>query len=390
MKSCSTAGFPTVTILRHASTTVTAFARLAMLAWERGKVMSMDGQELVSGKGLNYPCGEPPEPGTIKQVAQGVFWVRMPLPFSLKWINLWLLRDGAGWTIVDTGIATEETRLHWRTILEAYLEGLPVTRVLITHMHPDHVGLAGWLTRKYDAQLWMSRLEYLTCRTLVADTGRDAPDVAIDFYRGAGWSEDALDTYRLRFGGFGKAVSRLPDSYRRISDGDVIEINGRPWHIVMGCGHSPEHACLFQPDLNVVISGDQILPRISSNVSVFPTEPAGDPLHDWIVSCQKLKAALPPDVLVLPAHNEPFVGAHRRLDDLIDNHESALTRLAAWIEQPKAVIECFSPLFKRTIGPDVLGMATGEAIAHLNCLIGRGLAKTSRRDDGVVLYERLS
>jgi glyoxylase-like metal-dependent hydrolase (beta-lactamase superfamily II) len=346
----------------------------------------MDGQEMVSGKGLTYPCGDPPEPGSVKRVADGVYWVRMPLPFALKWINLWLLRDGQGWTIVDTGVATEETRLHWRTIFETYLEGLPVNRVMITHMHPDHVGLAGWLTRKFDAQLWMSRLEYLTCRTLVADTGRDAPEVAIDFYRGAGWSEDALDTYRVRFGGFGKAVSRLPDSYKRMSDGDVIEIDGRPWRIIMGCGHSPEHACLFQKDLNVVISGDQILPRISSNVSVFPTEPAGDPMQDWIGSCHKLKAALPEDVLVLPAHNEPFVGARRRLDDLIDNHESALTRLAAWIHEPKAVVECFSPLFKRTIGPDVLGMATGEAIAHLNCLIGRGLASTSVRDDGVVLY----
>jgi glyoxylase-like metal-dependent hydrolase (beta-lactamase superfamily II) len=351
-------------------------------------IMSMDGQEMVSGKGLVYPCGEPPIPGSIKQVADGVYWVRMPLPFALKWINLWLLRDGDGWTIVDTGVASEETRLHWRTIFDAYLEGLPVKRVVITHMHPDHVGLAGWLTRKFDAQLWMSRLEYLTCRTLVADTGRDAPDVAINFYRAAGWSEDALDTYRVRFGGFGKAVSRLPDAYKRMSDGDQLMIDGRPWQVIMGCGHSPEHACLFQPELNVVISGDQVLPRISSNVSVFPTEPEGDPMRDWINSCHKLKAALPSDVLVLPAHNEPFVGVHRRLDDLIENHENALSRLADWITVPKRVVECFSPLFKRTIGPDVLGMATGEAVAHLNCLIARGLAVTSVGDDGVVLYKK--
>lgn len=349
----------------------------------------MDGQELLSGKGLIYPCGDAPEPGTLKKVAEDVYWVRMPLPFALKWINLWLLRDGEGWTIVDTGVATEETRLYWRTIFDTYLEGLPVTRVMITHMHPDHVGLAGWLTRKFDAQLWMSRLEYLTCRTLVADTGRDAPDVAISFYRAAGWNEDALDTYRVRFGGFGKAVSRLPDAYKRISDGDEISIGGRPWCVIMGCGHSPEHACLFQPDLNVLVSGDQVLPRISSNVSVFPTEPEGDPMRDWINSCHKLKAALPEDVLVLPAHNEPFVGAHRRLDDLIDNHESALARLANWIEEPKRVVDCFSPLFKRTIGPDVLGMATGEAIAHLNCLIARGQAATSMGSDGVVLYRKV-
>jgi glyoxylase-like metal-dependent hydrolase (beta-lactamase superfamily II) len=346
----------------------------------------MDGYDLPSGKGLTYPCGEAPASGTISEVAQGVFWVRMPLPFSLKWINLWLLRDGTGWTIVDTGIATEETRLHWRTIFETYLKGDPVTRVIVTHMHPDHVGLAGWMVRKFNAQLLMSRLEYLTCRTLVADTGREAPDVAIDFYRAAGWDEDALDTYRVRFGGFGKAVSRLPDSYKRLSDGDRFEIGGRSWQVITGSGHCPEHVCLFQSELNVLISGDQVLPRISSNVSVFPTEPEGDPMHDWIASCHKLKSALPSDVLVLPAHNEPFTGLHRRLDDLIDNHENALSRLQAWIKEPKRAIDCFSPLFKRTIGPEVLGMATGEAIAHLNCLVGRGLAMSEMNDSGVRFY----
>ncbi len=351
--------------------------------------MSMDGQDLVSVKGLDYPCGQPPLPGDIKEIADGVFWVRMPLPFSLKWINVWLLRDDAGWTIVDTGIATEETRLHWRAIFDTQLQGLPVKRVIITHMHPDHVGLAGWIIRKFDAQLWMSRLEYLTCRTLVADTGRDAPDVAISFYRRAGWDEDALDTYRVRFGGFGKAVSRLPDAFKRISDGDTILIGPHQWQVIMGSGHSPEHACLFQPDLNLVISGDQVLPRISSNVSVFPTEPAGDPMSDWIFSCQKLKAALPSDVLVLPSHNEPFVGLHRRLDDLIDNHESALSRLAIWIDTPKSAVDCFSALFKRTISPDVLGMATGEAIAHLNCLIERGQAKAFAGQDGLTLYQKV-
>jgi glyoxylase-like metal-dependent hydrolase (beta-lactamase superfamily II) len=351
--------------------------------------MSMDGQEMVSGKGLVYPCGQPPEAGNVKQVAQDVFWVRMPLPFSLQWINVWLIKDGDGWAIVDTGIATEETRLHWRNIFEHHIQGLPITRVLVTHMHPDHVGLAGWLTRKFNAPLWMSRLEYLTCRTLVADTGRDAPDVAIAFYRAAGWSEDDLDTYRLRFGGFGKAVSRLPDAFKRMSDGDQIVIGGRSWDVIMGCGHSPEHICLYQSDLNVVISGDQILPRISSNVSVFPTEPEGDPMSDWIHSCHKLKSVLSDDVLVLPSHNEPFVGVHRRLNDLIDNHESALARLKAWISEPKRAVDCFSPLFKRTIGQDVLGMATGEAIAHLNCLIGRGLATVSPNQDGVMMYRSL-
>jgi glyoxylase-like metal-dependent hydrolase (beta-lactamase superfamily II) len=282
----------------------------------------------------------------------------------------------------------EEARGHWRAIFEANLAGRPVKRVICTHMHPDHMGLAGWITRKFDAELWMSRLEYITGRMLVADTGREAPEEGVKFYRAAGWDEDALDSYKVRFGGFGKAVSRMPDAYHRVCDGDVIEIGGRDWRVITGNGHSPEHVCLWQQELKLFISGDQVLPRISSNVSVFPTEPEGDPLADWINSCHKLLDAVPGDVLTLPAHNEPFQGVHDRLQNLIDGHEKALSRVMKRLhESPKRSIDLFGALFARKIGGDLLGMATGEAIAHTNCLVGRGLAKRVLDDKGVIRYE---
>ncbi len=336
---------------------------------------------------LEYPLGEPPPAGESREVAPGVRWIRMPLPFTLNHINLWLLEDGDGWTVVDTGLGSEPTREHWRSIFARDLGGRPVKRVIITHMHPDHVGLAGWITRKFEAPLWITRLEYMSCRMLVADTGREAPKDGERFYRAAGWDEDALDSYRVRFGGFGKAVSRLPDSFHRIADGDSIDIGGRAWRVICGNGHSPEHACLWQPELKLFISGDQVLPRISSNVSVFPTEPDGDPLSDWIESCAKLKREVADDVLVLPSHNEPFRGLHARLQNLIDSHERSLDRLEKRLkERPRRAVDLFGALFARQIGPDLLGMATGEAVAHLNCLISRGRAVRVPQPDGIALY----
>ncbi|MBN8280743.1 MAG: MBL fold metallo-hydrolase [Gammaproteobacteria bacterium] len=314
----------------------------------------------------------------------------MPLPFDLRWINLWLLEDGDGWLVVDTGVATAETRGHWDTLFASdALRGQPAARVLVTHMHPDHLGLAGWLTDRFRCVLWMSRLEYAVGRMLLGDTGREAPDDAIGFYRAAGWDEEALATYCRRFGMFGRLVGPMPDSFRRVTAGDVLDIGSRRWQVLGGNGHSPEHLCLFSPDLNLVISGDQLLPRISSNVSVFPTEPEADPLTDWLESCAGLKAALPADVLVLPAHNEPFTGAHDRLQELIDGHELCLRRLERRLESgPQRAVDVFGALFPGAVSKEVLGFATGEAIAHLNCLRARGLARRRASPDGVWLYEK--
>lgn len=356
----------------------------------------MDGfQGKTAGRpALNYPHGDfVPDVGDIFEVASGVHWVRMPLPFSLKWINLWLIDDGErGWTLVDTGMPLEPTKAAWRKIFEEKLGGRPIWRVIVTHMHPDHIGNAGWVVRKFPgAELWISRLEYLSCRMLVADTGRTAPEDGVRFYRQAGWSDDQIETYKTRFGGFGRAVSRLPDSYFRLEDELKFEMAGQTWQVVIGNGHSPEHACLFCPALNVVISGDQLLPKISSNVSVFPTEPKGNPLADWLNSCEKLKRILPAGVLVLPAHNEPFTGAHERLDHLIRGHHIALRRLSQRLGQaPRRVVDVFPAIFGRAIGDDVLSMATGEALAHLNYLVAAGDAVGIESSDGVTWFQAAS
>ena len=276
-----------------------------------------------------------------------MLWLRMRLPFELDHINLWALANedahGPGWAIVDTGTKTPKALAAWRQLiaadglLAATSQGARITRILCTHMHPDHVGLAGWLTRKFGCRLWMTRLEYLTCRTLAGDTGREAPGEAIGFYRQAGWNEEALDVYRTRFGGFGKYLHALPDSFRRISDGETVRIGAHDWRVIVGRGHSPEHACLLSDELGVLVSGDQVLPRISSNVSVFPTEPDADPLGEWIASIEHLRTTLGDHLLVLPAHGEPFRGLHARLDCLAHGLTAACSGYAeAWPTVPSA------------------------------------------------------
>ncbi|MGI9333886.1 MAG: MBL fold metallo-hydrolase [Gammaproteobacteria bacterium] len=337
---------------------------------------------------LTYPFAKPPEHGKPKEVADGVYWLRMPLPFALDHINLYLLRDGDGWIIVDTGIRGAQTLEHWERVIDDFFGAQPIKRVLVTHMHPDHAGQAGWLTRHFGVDLWMTRTEYLMCRLLAEDGPADVPEDAISFYRSAGFRQRALDLYQQRFGRFGQMIERLPAGYRRLRDRERLAIDGREWEVVVGRGHSPEHACLYSADHGVLISGDQVLPRISSNVSVFPTEPQANPLRDWIESCLELKCHLPADLLVLPSHNEPFKGLHARLEELVTEHYDNLESLHAYCAEPKQVVEVFPALFRREIDGGTLLLATGESIAHLNYLIETGAMVRESAPDGVDRYVR--
>lgn len=338
---------------------------------------------------LIYPFDGVPERGRSLEVAPGVHWMRMPLPYALDHINLWALDDGTGWALVDTGVRTEKTAEIWRELFANAPDARPLTRIFVTHMHPDHVGMAGWLTRKFNVRLWMTREEYLTCRVMTSDTGREAPDDAIRFYQQAGWDEAALETYRARFGNFGKHIHPLPDSFQRLQDGQVLRIGAHVWRVIVGSGHSPEHACLYCPALKLLISGDQILPRISSNVSVYPTEPEADPMSDWLASLAKLQREVPDDVLVLPSHNECFRGLHARIAWLQRGQERSLARLRRSLATPRRAIDVFGSLFARQVSPTdvpLLGMATGESLACLNHLVQRGEAVRELDAEGVAWY----
>lgn len=344
-----------------------------------------DGSSRGPNRGLAYPCDTPPAPGQAVQVAPGVLWLRLPLPMALDHVNLYALEDGDGWMVVDTGLKTPASIEGWEAALAGPLGGRPVTRVLCTHMHPDHIGLSGWLCERFEAPLLMSRLEYVTARMLIADAG-PAPAAGAVFYRRAGWTLDQIDRWRAGYGLFGKAVAPLPAGHLRVREGDHLSIGGHDWRVVVGDGHSPEHLCLWRETDGVFIAGDQILPRISSNVSVWPTEPQADPLADWMGSLARLRALLPADLLVLPAHGEPFTGVHARLEALTRGHETALKRLLRTLRQPSRAVDVFPALFARPVGEGLLGMATGEALAHLHYLQNKGLAQADEDAEGVVWW----
>ena len=344
------------------------------------------GFEPLTSKGLTYPLGEyGPGYGDVFPIAEGVGWTRLPVPGSLKHINVWVLDDGDGVAIVDTGLHFAASHEAW----EKALGGRRVTRVFVTHFHPDHIGCAGWLCDRHHVALWMNRTEYLLARMLTVDVRDEPPASAISQMRGAGWNDEQLDMMRKRgWGNFSKIVSALPVGHVRLIEGETVRIGARNWTIWVGSGHTPEHVCLVDLDNDLMIAGDQVLPRITSNVSVSITEPLGDPLGDWLASIDKFRA-LPDSILVLPAHGEPFKGLHARLDRLEHGHRLSLDQLHARLaKSPARAVDCFYVLFKRPIDDSIIGLATGEAMAHLRHLEVTGRAVKEDRD-GIWYYSAL-
>ena len=329
-----------------------------------------------------------PDHGSVTQVADGVFWARMPMWGRLNHINVWVLRDHDGWTIVDTGLNREDVQECWRSIFANHLEGRPVRRVIATHLHSDHTGNAGWICQEWGAELWMSRSDFFMCKVMAADGPSDVPEDAIKFYRRAGFDEARLNRYRERFGQFGANIWELPAGYRRIQEGQYLDIGGREWRAVIGHGHAPEHVCLYCPELKLIIGGDQILPKITPNVSVNPSEPLANPLRDFINSCARFREILPPDLLVLPAHESLYEGVHERLTALIDWHEVAIEKLYDLCEEPKRAVDVFPALFKSEITDTSYFPATGESIAHLHCALERRMLTVEEDENGVAWWCR--
>lgn len=337
--------------------------------------------------GIRYPWPEPPAPGELCEVAPEVMWLRLPLPMKLDHVNCYVLDDGDGWSVIDTGLDWARGRAMWEAVLAGPLAGKPVRRVIVTHHHPDHVGLAGWFVAR-GAELWMPRTGWLMARMLRLDEQAGYPPETLAFYRRAGMDAAVLAQRETeRPFNFADCVAPLPLGFNRLREGGVIRMAGRDWDIRMGDGHAPEHATFWSRDEDLVIGGDQLLPSISANLGVYPTEPEADPVADWIAACARLAPFAREAHLVLPGHKLPFTGLPWRLRQMVENHHGALARLLAHLVVPQRAGDCFIPLFKREISGGEYGLALVEAVAHLNHLAQSGQVRRWTGTDGAYWWQ---
>ena len=340
-------------------------------------------------RALDYPLGDelPPQGGAI-ELAPGIKWLRMRLPFALDHINLWLLRDRIdgreGWTAVDCCIDRPEPRADWEQVFATQLDGLPILRVLVTHMHPDHVGLAHWLCEKWAAPLWMSGTDYMAARHACQVVNSFGGERLADYFHSHGMTDAGdLEQIRNRKSYYRGLVPAVPPSYARLLDGQAVTIGGQVWRCIAGYGHAPEHMALYCEAAGILISGDMVLPRISTNVSVYEMEPEADALSLFLDSLERYRP-LPADTLVLPSHGKPFQGLHTRIQQLQDHHRDRLDEvMTAARAQPVSAYDVLPVLFKRPLDLHQTTFALGEAVAHLHRLWHGGQLVRTRDEQGI-------
>ena len=335
----------------------------------------------------DYPFEGEPAPGETREVAPGVWWLRMPLPFALNHINLWLLDDGDGWTLVDTGVQNDEIKACWETIEAKHITAeKPVKRVIVTHFHPDHVGLAGWLCERHGVELTMTLAEWTQARMNTFEPPDAKARQMIPFFKQAGFNAEQMELVKKRGTYYGTIVSQPPDAFNRIEEGDEVMIGGFAWKVIITEGHALKHACLYSAENNVLISGDQVLPRITPNVSVQCQEPDSNPLQLFMDSMDKLRP-LAADTLVLPSHDWPFRGLHERLDHMVEHHQERLDTALAACAEAVTCMDVMNAMFTRKLDNHQIFFAIGEAMAHIHLLMNQGKINRSLEADGVYRYQ---
>lgn len=346
---------------------------------------------LIPPQALRYPFETPPNPDEVIEVAPGVLWVRLRLPFLLNHVNVYLLADDDGWTLVDTGFGNEDTIAAWTALFDGALRGFAITRLIVTHSHPDHVGLAGWLVERFKCRFAMSQVEYLQS-VYHQNRGTEERKLAQRlFFRRHGMDEEITEQLLGRGQDYLKRVSSLPTSYQRISHGDEVAIGQRRFKVITGGGHALDQVMLYCAADKLFLSADQVLSKISPNVSVWAVEPDQNSLGEYLASLASLTTTLPYDALVLPGHGVPFYGLKTRIKQLADHHEERCELIAdACRTSPKTSAELVQVVFhKRKLDAHQTGFAAGELIAHVNYMLVEGRLSTVEQGDGMVRFRAL-
>lgn len=321
----------------------------------------------------------------LLEMSAGLFGLRLALPFALDHVNIWFLRDGPSWTLIDTGIANEATQTIWSDLLANGLDGQPISRLIATHFHPDHMGLAGWLCGQTGADFFATRTEWLTARSLIHDESVEFVEAGRRFDRLAGLDDETIAERAARGNLYKTRAMAPPAAYNRLREGDRIEIGGEAWDVLIGRGHAPEMICLYSAGRGLLLAADQILQKISPNIGVWPGEPEANPLAEFMESLERFRA-LPETTLVLPSHGQAFYGLHQRIDELIDHHKLRLERAEEMADKGKTAADIMPALFDRKLDAHQLGFALGEALAHLNFLVSAGRLERRLDESGRYLY----
>src|SRR5262245_58780856 len=322
---------------------------------------------------LSFPWDAPPAPGVVSEIAPGIMWFRLALPFLLDHVNIYLIEDQKGWTLIDTGLGDRATERAWEQLLAGALKAHPITRIIVTHFHPDHVGSAGWRLERFDVALYMSATEYLLSLNMHLDPGALEADHYRRFYRKHGLDDATTQNVVTKGHEYLRIVSGLPKTYRRLIAGVLIKIGSRQFEVLTGGGHSPEQIMLLSRADKIFFAADQVLAKISPNVSVAAVDPAGDPLGIYLRSLGALKTSVPEDVLVLPGHQLPFVGLHLRAEQLERHHLARCAAIAAACRTaPRSAAELIPSIFERRLDAHQMGFAFSEVLAHVNYMLRQG------------------
>ncbi|MDX1694107.1 MAG: MBL fold metallo-hydrolase [Ketobacteraceae bacterium] len=297
--------------------------------------------------------------------------MRSPLPFSLDHINCYLIHDGEGWAVVDTGMKGRKAIEQWKAVIADALDGLPITRVISTHHHPDHIGLAGWFCDSFKVPFYTSEAEYFYTRAFHGPKRKEGYWETINYFNLTNMRQSSRDAL-LGDNNYHQMVWDVPSAFHRLQDGDHFAIGDTIWEVITTRGHAPEHVSLYCESLGLLISGDQVLPEITSNVSITSTQAYADPLQDWFDAHNKIREQVPDGAMVLPAHQLPFRGLHERLDEVVAHHHERLDRIITLCTAPKDPQTLTDELFNKEMDAFQNFLAVGECMAHVNWLLARG------------------